>query len=911
VGLVEYHRKRHFNRTPEPRGNPVEPAGQGERSFVIQLHHASVRHYDFRLEVDGVLRSWSVPKGPSLRPGEKRLAVEVEDHPLDYADFSGLIPEGEYGAGHVAVFDHGTWQPDGDPAEAIRRGRLEFELFGERLHGRWNLIRTRRESGKPQWLLIKRTDEHAADIEADDLLDGLPAPPEDAPGASVERGRRIRAEHKAAANSATTPRASSPRKRGSPDVAPRERRATKSASTRRAPRNPTNDTAGRSGTARTLHAAARDLADGRRIDAFEFTEPMLTIAADTAPAGDEWVHEWKWDGYRLVAFTGAEPQLFSRNGLDWSARVPELMRALTALGIEAELDGELIAVDANGYSTFNGLQQALKDGDTAQLRYCVFDLMSLGGYDLRGVPLLERKVLLKRLLDGADPRLFYSTHVRGQGPELFDAAREQGMEGIISKRADSAYVSGRSKHWLKVKAVETRDFIVVGYSDPKGSRQGLGALLLAQRVKGRLVYAGRVGSGLGAAMLRDLPRRLKKLATDTPPVALPGHLPRPAGKVKWVEPALVVEVIFRGWSKEGLLRQATFHRLREDKPASEDTSGDRPAEASPPAAKAKPRQAADAGGNETPAPRATARAQRNARQGSSNRAAGGHAAADASLPTLSSPTRVVYPDAGYTKRDVFDYYLSVADRLLSELSGRLLSIVRCPQGIDGQRFFQKHAGRGFGDAVRHRNIIESDGDEATYFYIDDVAGLMQLVQMNAIEFHPWGSTVAELERPDRIVFDLDPDPGIAWSQVKAAARDVRARLAETGLESYPKLTGGKGVHVVVPLAPAADWEPVRAFCEAFADAMARQQPQRYLATASKAERKGRIFIDWLRNGRGATAVASWSLRARPGAPAAVPLTWEALARVGEAGRYTLKDVASRETPALIDELVHRAQTLPV
>jgi bifunctional non-homologous end joining protein LigD len=913
VALVEYHRKRHFNRTPEPRGHLVDPSEEGERSFVIQLHHASVRHYDFRLEVDGVLRSWSVPKGPSLRPGEKRLAVEVEDHPLDYADFSGLIPEGEYGAGHVAVFDHGTWKPDGDPADAIQRGRLEFELFGERLHGRWNLIRTRRESGKPQWLLIKRTDEYADDLEADDLLEGIPVPPDDAPGASVEKGRNIRSGRL----SARRPDASKAAQAADQGQSAKPRKAERAPASRRSPsKSPVKAAGTASGDAHDLRAAAREVSNGRRIDTSGFVEPMLTIAADTAPAGDDWVHEWKWDGYRLVAFTGAAPQLFSRNGLDWSARVPELMHALTALtalGIEAELDGELIAVDANGYSSFNGLQQALKDGDTAQLRYCVFDLMSLDGYDLRRAPLLERKALLKQLLDGADPRLFYSTHVQGQGPELFDAARAQGMEGIISKRADSAYVSGRSKHWLKVKAVETRDFIVVGYSDPKGSRQGLGALLLAQRVQGRLVYAGRVGSGLGAAMLRDLPRRLKKLATGTPPVTLPAHLPRPAGKVKWVEPALVVEVIFRGWSKEGLLRQATFHRLREDKPASEDTSGDRPGEMSPTAATAKPRPVrnADESGMSTPAPRATARRQRSTRTGSSSRTEVEHAAADASLPTLTSPTRVVYPDAGYTKRDVFDYYLSVADRLLPEISGRLLSIVRCPEGIDGQRFFQKHAGRGFGDAVRREKIVESDGDEATYFYIDDLAGLMQLVQMNALEFHPWGSTVDDLERPDRIVFDLDPDPGIAWSQVKGAARDVRARLTEIGLESYPKLTGGKGVHVVVPLAPQAEWEAVRAFCEAFAVAMARQQPQRFIATMSKAERKGRIFIDWLRNGRGATAIASWSLRARPGAPAAVPLTWEALARVREAGRYTSADAASREVPALIDELVARGQTLPV
>ncbi|MFC0676786.1 DNA ligase D [Lysobacter korlensis] len=909
MGLTEYQRKRHFNRTPEPSGASATPAPEGERSFVIQLHHASVRHYDFRLEIDGVLRSWSIPKGPSLRPGDRRLAVEVEDHPLDYADFSGQIPKGEYGAGHVAIFDAGCWVPEGDPADAIARGKLEFQLFGERLRGRWNLIRTRRDASKPQWLLIKRTDEHAADLEADDLLDGIPEPPAASPGASTERGRQIRAAH-ADANPESS-KAPGVKKRKAPSKTVAKSSSGTEASARKAPakeagaagtkRRARASTSGSDKTLDALRERARKLADGRRIESVEFAEPMLTIAADEAPAGEDWVHEWKWDGYRVVAYASDEPQLWSRNGLSWTARVPEIVQALGALGIEAELDGELIAVDENGYSTFNGLQQALKDGETSQLRYCVFDLMSLDGHDLREAPLVERKALLQELLDGADARLFFSTHVRGQGPELFEAARARGMEGIISKRADSTYVSGRSSHWLKVKAVETRDFIVVGWSDPKGSRKGLGALLLAQRTGGELVYAGRVGSGLGAQMLRDLPRRLRRLATDTPPVTLPGHLPRPAGQVQWVRPELVVEVIFRGWSKEGLLRQATFHRLRDDKPADEDTAGDRP-DAAVPGSKAAKRaspEPADARPAATKAPR---------KQPSRSKAKD---ADEDALPTLSSPTRVVYPDAGYTKQAVCDYYLSVADRLLPEISGRLLSIVRCPEGIDGQRFFQKHAGRGFGDAVHRHTIVESSGEEAGYFYVDSVAGLMQLVQMNTIEFHPWGSTVDALERPDRIVFDLDPDPGVPWTRVKQAAVEVRDRLEEVGLASYPKLTGGKGVHVVAPLAPKAEWEQVRVFCEAFADAMVRQAPKRFVATMSKAKREDRIFIDWLRNGRGATSVASWSLRARAGAPAAVPLTWDELASERKAARVTLADAGSRELPSLVEELVARQQTLPL
>ena len=869
MALQEYQRKRRFAATPEPRGTPGRARGK-QRVFVVQLHHARARHYDFRLEVDGVLRSWAIPKGPSFRPGEKRLAVEVEDHPLSYGRFEGTIPEGNYGAGHVAIFDEGTWVPDGDPADAIRRGKLEFELHGTRLKGRWNLVRTGKPAAKAQWLLLKRTDEHAGDLEADDLLSGIPGPPEDAPGASTAKGRRILADRKA------PPPAAAARSRGAPKTsAATARTPTRRRGTRVAPA--------------LLRAAARALAGSRKARAGEFIAPMLTTAAKAAPVGDAWLHEWKWDGYRIVAQGGPAPLLWSRNGLPWNARVPELAQALSELGVIAMLDGELIAVDARGYSDFNALQHALKSGDTAQLRYAVFDLLALDGFDLTQAPLTERKAVLEQLLRGADPRLFYSDHVSGHGADVFDAARAQGMEGIISKRADSTYDSGRSAQWLKIKAVDTREFVVVGYTQPKGSRPGIGALLLAQVKDGELVYAGRVGSGLSDAMLRDLPRRLEALEASTPTVPLPPHTPLPPGRVHWVRPGMVVEVIFRGWGKEGLLRQASFHRLRDDKPVSAELEQPEPAARTPRAVASTPKRAAKTATKVRPSPRSTPGA----------------------LPAPSSPGRVVYPDAGFTKQDVYDYYLAAADQVLDEIGGRLLSIVRCPEGIGGPHFFQKHAGPGFGESVRRHVIRENDGDQATYFSVDDVAGLMNLVQMNAIELHPWGSRVDALERPDRLVFDLDPDTAIGWSDVKAAARDVRARLAEVGLDSYPRLSGGKGAHVVVPIAPQADWTQVRRFCEAFADAMAQGDPQRYVATMSKAKRQGRIFIDWLRNGRGATAIASWSLRARPGAPAAVPLAWEEFARVRRPDRFTLKDAARRHLPDFIETMVAKAPPLPL
>lgn len=841
MALQEYNRKRKFTATPEPRGATAGARKRKQLSFVVQLHHARARHYDFRLEVDGVLRSWAVPKGPSFRPGEKRLAVEVEDHPLSYGSFQGTIPEGNYGAGHVAIFDEGSWEPVGDPATAIQQGKLEFVMHGERLKGGWKLVRTAKPAGKPQWLLFKRSDEYAADIEADDLLEDLPPPPADAPGASTSKGRRIAASKSSRAATKSDGASEKPASKAKPAAASRS--------------------AASSGKSKTevesLRAAALALAGKRKARNGEFIPPMLTTAAKSAPVGEHWLHEWKWDGYRIVAQSGGNTLLWSRNGLPWNERVPEIAKALTDLRMTAMLDGELIAVDERGYSDFNALQHALKSGKTAQLRYVVFDLLSLDGIDLTHVPLIERKQLLEQLLQGADPRLFFSAHVNGHGPDVFEAARTQGMEGIISKRAESKYASGRSDQWLKIKAVETREFFVVGYTQPKGSRKGIGALLLAQKKGSQWVYAGRVGSGLSDAMLAELPRLLERIERATPTVPLPAHTPLPPGKVHWVKPEMVVEVIFRGWGKEGLLRQASFHRLRSDKPASASL--------------------------EQPAP----------------------------IPALSSPGRIVYPDAGYTKQAVFDYYLAAADQILGDISGRLLSIVRCPDGIGGQHFFQKHAGPGFGESVRRHKIRENGGGEATYFYVDDVAGLMNLVQMNALELHPWGSHVDTLEQPDRMVFDLDPDTSIAWNDIKAAARDVRARLQEVGLESYPRLSGGKGMHVVVPLKPKADWAEVRDFCEAFAGVMAQQNPDRYVATMSKAKRQGRIFIDWLRNGRGATAIGSWSLRARPGAPVAMPLTWEEFARIRRPDRFTLKDAAERALPGVVAELIARAPSLPM
>jgi bifunctional non-homologous end joining protein LigD len=803
MSLRDYARKRRFDQTPEPDADARGRRGH-RPVFVVQLHHASVRHYDFRLEIDGALKSWAVPKGPSLRVGEKRLAVEVEDHPLAYADFEGDIPEGHYGAGHVDVFDHGVWSCDGDPLQALAAGKIDFVLHGDRLGGGWKLVRTAKPASKPQWLLIKRDDGHAADMEADDMVE--------APTPKGWKGRRP----------------SGPARPKQPTKAAKAARRT--AAGKSSPRK-----SSRSGRRVDWRARAQALDGARPLRGGTAIDPQLATLREAPPAGDGWLHELKWDGYRLLArIDGGRATLRSRNGLDWTADYPEIVDALESLGVdEASLDGELIALDAKGRNCFSALQRTIEGSASATLRYVVFDLPTLAGIDLAGTRLEARKALLESLLAGSDPggALAYSQHIVGHGAQVFAASRTQDMEGIISKAVDAHYRPGRSSTWLKIKHAQSDEFVIVGYTAPKRSRVGFGSLLLATRERGRLKYVGRVGTGFDDAMLRQLGKRLKALARKEPGVVLPAHVAFAPRDVTWVQPRLVAEVAFRGWAKEGLLRQASFQRIRDDK------------------------EVDDVGDQDT--------------------------------PRLSSPDKLVYPADGITKQQVADYYAAVASRLLPEVERRPLSLLRCPDGLKGQCFFQKHHADSLGDGVHAVGIRQKDGSDEDYVYIDDIEGLLDLVQMNTLELHPWGSRIEDVERPDRLVFDLDPGEGVTWAAIKAGARDVRDRLEEIGLESFLRLSGGKGVHVVVPIAPGPDWTEVKAFCEAFADAMASQAPDKYVATASKAKRGGVIFIDWLRNGRGATSVASWSLRARAGAGVAMPLRWDELGRTRSGADYPL------------------------
>lgn len=806
MSLREYARKRRFGATPEPAAKPPSRAWRGKAPiFVVQLHHARARHYDFRLEVAGTLKSWAVPKGPSLRPGEKRLAVEVEDHPVSYANFEGDIPPGHYGAGHVAIFDRGVWQPEAEPRDALRRGHLDFSLQGERLRGRWTLIRTRRQGGRQQWLLFKRSDAEARDADADDLLEAAPA----------------------------SAGSSSPRRRAAPT------RAKKSASKK-------------PGASR-WHDRAAALPGARLHPLPAGFAPQLCAQQAAPPPGDGWLHESKWDGYRLLAdLDGGRVRLRSRNDLDWTAELPEIAAAIEALPVaSARLDGELVALDRHGRSDFSALQHARKGGDTARLHYMLFDLPGLEGVDLTRVPLIERKALLHALLKTSRRRaLTYSAHVRGDGERAFAAARRERLEGIVSKRADAPYVQARASTWVKVKQADSDEFAIVGYTDPKRSRSGFGSLLLAARERGRLRYVGRVGTGFDTNMLRALSGQLARLGRKAATVALPAHVPLRAAAVHWVEPRLVAEVEFRGWAKEGLLRQASFLRLRDDKTVEDlDMSGNG-------------RSAA----TRTPPVRA--------------------AAAQPAV-AITHPERVVYADAGYTKEDVADYYRAVAERILPEIARRPLSVLRCPDGAGEACFFQKHHAGKLGAHVRSVLLREQGGGSDHYLYVEDDSGLLELVQMNTLEFHPWGAYVDTPDEPDRLVFDLDPGPGIDWPMLVAAARDLRKQLQARGLQSFVRLSGGKGLHVVAPIRPGPDWDAVKAFCSTFAQAQAERRPETYVATASKAQRRDRIFIDWLRNARGATSVASWSLRARAGAPVAVPLRWQDLGTVSGPAAYDL------------------------
>ncbi|PPV06366.1 ATP-dependent DNA ligase [Xanthomonas bromi] len=847
MSLSEYRRKRSFDKTREPEPGKALPEGQ-RAIFVVQLHHASRRHYDFRLQVGDALKSWAVPKGPSYDPKVKRMAVEVEDHPVDYASFEGEIPKGEYGGGHVAQFDHGVWATTGDPESQLAKGHLRFELFGNKLKGGWHLVRSSKPARQPQWLLFKEDDGYAGTLEADDLLADVAAAPAD----DVRRAGAGKARRKSL-TSVPTPAA---KKRG------------------------------------TWAKQALALTNARRAEMQDAPfAPQLAKLGQAPPEGGQWLHEIKWDGYRILAtVTDGKVRLWSRNALEWTDKTPEIAGAIQALGLRsAQIDGELIA-GRGTREDFNLLQATLSGERQMPLALVAFDLLHLDGVDIADAPLRERKQLLQQVLEAApNAQLAYSSHVEGDATEAFRVAGEQHFEGIISKRADRPYRGGRSDDWRKTKQLASQEYAVVGYTAPKGSRSGFGSLLLAtpDPVHGWL-YAGRVGSGFSDALMHGVSQQLK--GGGRKPTA---HIPTADTDLRsatWFAPRFVVEVFYRGIGGQQLLRQASFKALRPDKriaDLSDSDAADGSAAASASKRSVKTPVAKTAGTASTQAPKRAA-----TRAAAATRKSAVAAPGSAVIPTLSSPTKLIYPDIRATKGDVWDYYQAVMDHLLPQIVGRPLSVIRCPSGAEKPCFFQKHHTAGL-ERVSSVKLTEETGTNAYYLVVEDAPGLLELVQFNALEFHPWGAHADRPDVADRVVFDLDPGPDVPFAEVKRAANDIRTLLAQLELESFLRVSGGKGLHVVVPLNPGCDWEVTKRFSKGFADALAQAEPQRFIATATKRLRNKRIFVDYLRNGRGATAVASYSLRGRQGAPVALPLPWSDLSKLQRADAFTLRDVPEK------------------
>lgn len=826
--LSRYHRKRNFGITSEPAGAEAPAPKKASRqtatatptalSFVIQKHWASRLHYDFRLEWNGVLLSWAVPKGPSYDPSKMQMAIHVEDHPVDYAAFEGTIPPKQYGAGTVIVWDRGTWEPTVDVNEGLQKGKLIFRLHGEKLAGLWELVRIAKPGDKQDpWMLFKKKDEWARPVADYDVITALPDSVVLSPLGLVEQ---------------------------------REPRMARS-----------------SLAAVTKHATGPDLSKAVKAALPTALAPQLATLASIAPPGD-WIVETKFDGYRVMArIEQGKTQLITRGGHDWTAKMKALAKAIDALGIgSAWLDGEIVVMNDRGVPDFNALQNAMDNANSVDIDYFVFDLPFHGGLDLRAVPLVERRALLKRVIerdatgapraDAAIDRVRLSQSFDAPPMQMLEAACQMQLEGIILKRADAPYVSQRSETWLKLKCALRQEFVVCGFTDRSGSTTDVGSLLLGVNDAGVLKYAGNVGSGWNAKTGHELHATLVKLEVQTPlfdaATIVPGRWSRKsAGTERWVKPELVAEVSFREWTPDQHVRHAVFQGLRLDKSAAEVV-----------------REVVET--NATPGPSMAA-------------------AAKAVKPTTSlkvtNPDRVIDPSTGLTKVALVRYYESIAERMLPHLKGRPISLVRAPEGITGELFFQKHL------ESKMPGVHELDAalwpGHASMLGIDNAEGLLSAAQMNAIEFHTWNSTVKRIDQPDRMIFDLDPGDGVSWAHMQEAALLVRAMLDQLALQSWLKTSGGKGLHVVVPLAPRLADEVVKGFSQAVVQHLAKTIPQRFVAKSGGANRVGKIFVDWIRNGRAQTTAAAFSARSRPGLGVSMPVSWDQLMSLKSGSQWTI------------------------
>ncbi|HHU22417.1 MAG TPA: DNA ligase D [Clostridiales bacterium] len=782
--LDEYKRKRNFEKTMEPEGYAAE--SKEGLVFVVQHHIARKDHYDFRLEWSGALLSWAVPKGPSYNTRDKRLAIRVEDHPLEYRNFEGTIPKGEYGGGTVMIWDEGFWEPFGDVDNGLRDGVLKFVLKGRRLKGKWTLIRLKGKEGetKENWLLIKERDEYAGT--SDEISKYT---------TSIRTGRTMTEIEKGA--------------------------------------------------------------DGKIVrNPFGSTSVQLAKLTSAIPKDGDWLYELKYDGYRIIAYVEAGAvRLVTRNGNDYTDRFRSVAASLIGWtdGRAMVLDGEMAITDASGKTDFQALQNYIKNPAGQNLTYIVFDLLALDGKDLRQQPLIQRKNALEALMKNAPDNLWYSRHVRGSGEESFAAACQMGMEGIVGKKADSVYSGTRNGDWIKIKCDKRQEFVLGGYTLTDKKTSGISSLLLGMYEGDDLVYAGRAGTGLSEADQKELEKKFRDIIRTGPPFKNPPK-PRSNERLFWLEPETVAEIRFAEWTKDNLLRQASFKGVRTDKNPRdvkiERADKEKHGDASPEDMEEKPVEAKN----------------------------------DLIIAgiRITHPDKVLFDDPPITKEDVARYYEKVSGRMLPYVSRRVLSVVRCPKGPSQTCFFKKHPGNDIKGIVKIP-VANKDGDTEEYFYIEDLTGLISEAQMGTLEFHAWGSRVDDIEKPDMMVFDLDPAEGLGLDRVRLGAKDLKSILEELSLISYLKTSGGKGYHVVVPLKPAASWDTFYDFARRVAEVMEQKWPDRYTSNIRKVKRTDKIFIDWIRNARGATSIAPYSIRARKGAKVSMPIAWDEIDTIAPDG----------------------------
>lgn len=779
--LSEYNQKRNFGRTTEPEGITVN--SEERLRFVVQHHIASKDHFDFRLEWNGTLLSWAVPKGPSYNPKEKRLAVRVEDHPPEYRNFEGIIPKGEYGGGVVMIWDEGFWVPYGNVDQGLYEGILKFVVNGIRLKGKWALIRLKGKvsESRDDWLLLKEKDEYIkTETGISEFL------------TSIRTGR-------------------------------------------------------------TMDEIEAGKDDSFAKNPFASAKVQLAKLVRKVPEGDDWLYEMKYDGYRILGFVeGNCARLISRNGNDYTKRFYAVANSLIGFscGKAMVLDGEMTIIDKSGRTDFQSLQNYMKNPKDQNLTYIVFDLLALDGKDLRGKPLIERKEILEDLMKDAPENLYYSRHVKGNGKDCFTVACKTGMEGIVGKKYDSVYSGTRSGDWIKLKCDKRQEFVIGGYTLSDKKTKGISSLLLGVYEGESLVYAGRAGTGFNKSNIKDLITKFNSLPRKNPPFKNPPKA-KQNEEITWLEPELAAEIKFAEWTEDNQLRQASFKGLREDK-----NPKDIKRESVDKEAAEESERSIEANSN------------------SSNIIIGGI--------KISSPDKVVFEDPKITKVDILRYYEKVSERMLPYVSHRILSIVRCPKGVSQACFYKKHPGAELTGIVT-LPISTHSGESEEYFYIENLSGLLSEAQMGTLEFHTWGSRVDNLEKPDMMVFDLDPDEGMDIERVRRGVRDIKSILSELSLDSYLKTSGGKGYHVVVPLKPSVTWDTFHDFARGVAEVMEQKWSDRYTSNVRKAKRKDRIFIDWIRNARGATSIAPYSLRARKGAKVSMPIMWEELDTISPDG----------------------------